>query len=159
MKKENIEKIVHDNNLGMSIIVKTIARMMIAPVLLFGFYIMIFGHLTPGGGFAGGVILAIAYTLMFMAFSKKMALAKFSGFWASMWDNLGMLAFIVIGFIGLNVGFFMFNFIAVGEPFKLVSAGIIPLENIAIGIKVGAALYAIFIGLSIYERILIQEED
>ena len=159
MKKKKIEEIVHDENLGMTLIVKTVARMMIAMILLFGFYIIIYGHLTPGGGFAGGVILAIGYTLMMLAFSRKLALKKLSDFWASIWDNLGMLAFIVLGFIGLNFGYFMFNFIWHGTPFHLVSAGFIPLANIAIGVKVGAALYAIFIGLSIYGRIITDEEE
>ncbi|RKZ34709.1 hypothetical protein DRQ33_01535 [bacterium] len=159
MKKEQIEKIVHDDGIGMSLIVKTVARMMIAVILLFGFYIIIYGHLTPGGGFAGGVILAIAYTLMMLALSRKIALEKFSDFWASFWDNIGMLSFIVIGFIGLSVGYFLYNFLWHGEPFHLISAGIIPLANISIGIKVGACLYAIFIGLSIYGRVIVKEEE
>lgn len=159
MKKATIENIIHDDTKGMTIIVKTVARMMIALILLFGFYIIIYGHLTPGGGFAGGVILAIAYTLMMLAFSRHIALVKFSNFWTSVFDNLGMLAFILIAYIGLAFGFFIHNFIWHGNPFHLVSAGIIPLCNIAIGIKVGAALYAIFIGLSIYGRLILQEEE
>ena len=159
MKQKDIEQIMHDGSTGMSLIVKTVARMMIAVIILFAFYIILYGHLTPGGGFAGGVILAIAYTLMMLAFSRKMALHKFSDFWASFWDNIGMLAFIVLGFLGLNAGYFLYNFIWHGKPFHLVSAGIIPLANIAIGVKVGACLYAIFIGLSIYGRLIIKEEE
>jgi multicomponent Na+:H+ antiporter subunit B len=159
MKQKDIEQIIHDDSTGMSLIVKTVARMMIAVIILFAFYIILYGHLTPGGGFAGGVIFAIAYTLMMLAFSRKMALHKFSDFWASFWDNVGMLSFIVLAFLGLNGGYFLYNFIWHGEPFHLVSAGIIPLANIAIGVKVGACLYAIFIGLSIYGRLIIKEEE
>ena len=159
MKQDIIEEITHDRSTGMTLIVKTVAKIMIAMMLLFGFYIIIYGHLTPGGGFAGGVIIAIAYVLMMLAFSRKVALRKLSNFWASIFDNLGMLAFIVIAYIGLGFGYFMYNFIWHGNPFHLISAGIIPLCNIAIGIKVGAALYAIFIGLSIYGRITTKEEE
>jgi len=159
MKQNIIDEIIHDRTKGMTIIVKTIARIMIAMILLFGFYIVIYGHLTPGGGFAGGIILAVAYVLMMLAFSKHIALTKLSSFWSSLFDNLGMLAFIVIAYIGLGFGFFIYNFIWHGTPFHLISAGIIPLCNIAIGIKVGAALYAIFIGLSIYGRVILKEEE
>ncbi|RKZ33403.1 hypothetical protein DRQ27_00265 [bacterium] len=159
MKKAEIERLVHDESIGMTLIVKTVARIMIAMILLYGFYIVLYGHLTPGGGFAGGVILAIAYTLMMLAFSRHIALAKLNDFWASMFDNLGMLAFVILGYIGLNVGIFLYNFLGKGTPFSIVSAGFIPLANISIGIKVGACLYAIFIGLSIYGRLVLREEE
>jgi len=159
MKKVEIERLVHDESIGMTLIVKTVARIMIAMILLYGFYIVLYGHLTPGGGFAGGVILAIAYTLMMLAFSRHIALAKLSDFWASMFDNLGMLAFVILGYIGLNVGIFLYNFLGKGTPFSIVSAGFIPLANISIGIKVGACLYAVFIGLSIYGRLVLREEE
>jgi len=159
MKKVEIERLVHDESIGMTLIVKTVARIMIAMILLYGFYIVLYGHLTPGGGFAGGVILAIAYTLMMLAFSRHIALAKLSDFWASMFDNLGMLAFVVLGYIGLNVGIFLYNFLGKGTPFSIVSAGFIPLANISIGVKVGACLYAVFIGLSIYGRLVLREEE
>lgn len=159
MKKAEVERLVHDESIGMTLIVKTVARIMIAMILLYGFYIVLYGHLTPGGGFAGGVILAIAYTLMMLAFSRHIALAKLNDFWASMFDNLGMLAFVILGYIGLNVGIFLYNFLGKGTPFSIVSAGFIPLANIFIGVKVGACLYAVFIGLSIYGRLVLREEE
>ena len=53
---------------GMTVIVKTIASWVKVLIFLFGIYIIIFGHLTPGGGFAGGVILASSYVLLMLAF-------------------------------------------------------------------------------------------
>ncbi len=159
MKQNELEEIVHNRDVGLSLVVKTVARMMVALILLFGFYIVLYGHLTPGGGFAGGVILAIGYALMTISLSRHVALKKLSTFWASIFDNLGMLAFIVIGYIGLAFGYFLYNFIWHGNPFHLVSAGIIPLCNIAIGVKVGACLYAVFIGLSVYGRLAVEKED
>ena len=159
MKDKLIREIIDDEKRGMTLIVKTVARMMIAMVLLFGFYVILYGHLTPGGGFAGGVILAIGYTLMMLAFSKDMALKKFSNFWSSMFDNMGMLAFLLIGFVGFWFGSFMVNFVNHGTEFSLLSGGYIPLANLAIGIKVGAALYAIFISLSIYGRLVLKGQE
>lgn len=154
----SIKELSHDESLGMTVIVKTISRLVMSFIILFGCYIILYGHITPGGGFAGGVIIAIAYVLMMLSFGGKVAMAKFSNFWASTWDNIGALAFVVLGFLGLTGGYFFLNFINHGTPGTLISAGIIPLANISIAIKVGAALYAIFIGLSVYGR-LVTEED
>ena len=55
---------------GMSIIIKTISSWIKILIFLFGIYIIIFGHLTPGGGFAGGVILASSYVLIMLAYGR-----------------------------------------------------------------------------------------
>jgi len=154
----SIKELSRDDSLGMTVIVKTIARLVMSFIILFGCYIILYGHITPGGGFAGGVIIAIAYVLLMLSFGGKVAMGKFSNFWASMWDNIGALAFVVLGFMGLTGGYFFLNFINHGTPGNLISGGFIPLANISIAIKVGAALYAIFIGLSVYGRIITEEE-
>jgi len=154
----NFKEMTRSDTLGMTVVVKTIARLVMSFILLFGLYIVLYGHLTPGGGFAGGVIIAIGYVLLVLAFGGKVALNKLSNFWASMWDNLGALSFVCITFLGLTGGYFATNFVAHGTPGELLSAGTIPLSNIAIGIKVGASLYAILIGLSIYGRIVTEED-
>ena len=41
---------------GMTIIVKTISSWVKILIFLFGIYIILYGHISPGGGFAGGVI-------------------------------------------------------------------------------------------------------
>ena len=52
---------------GMTIIVKTVSSWVKVLIIVFGIYIVLFGHLTPGGGFAGGVILASSYILLMLA--------------------------------------------------------------------------------------------
>jgi len=154
----SIKELSRDDSLGMTVIVKTIARLVMSFIILFGCYIILYGHITPGGGFAGGVIIAIAYVLLMLSFGGKVAMGKLSNFWASMWDNMGALAFVILGFMGMTGGYFFLNFINHGTPGNLISGGIIPLANISIAVKVGAALYAIFIGLSVYGRIVTEEE-
>jgi len=56
---------------GMTVIVKTVSSWVKVLIFLFGIYIILFGHLTPGGGFAGGVILASSYVLLMLAFGRK----------------------------------------------------------------------------------------
>jgi multicomponent Na+:H+ antiporter subunit B len=56
---------------GMTIIVKKTTQLIAGLVFLYGIYIIIHGHLTPGGGFAGGVILAGSFILQILAFGSE----------------------------------------------------------------------------------------
>jgi len=137
---------------GMTLIVKTVVRIVSAFIVLYGIYIILYGHLTPGGGFPGGVIIAAAFILIMLAYGKEVALKRFGDRSASLLDNLGALGFLSIALLGITGGYFFLNFINHGQPFRLISAGTIPLSNIAIGIKVSVCLYAVFIALAIFGR-------
>lgn len=138
---------------GMSLIVKTVTRWLKGFIFMFGAYIVIFGHLSPGGGFPGGVVFAVTFILLTLAFGKEYALRKMGKILASELDSLGALLFLFIATLGIYfTGIFFSNFIERFHPtgnFKLFSAGNIPLYNISIGIKVGASLFMIFIILSV----------
>ena len=136
----------------MSLIVKTVARVTTGLILLYGMYIIIHGHVSPGGGFAGGVIVALAFVLLVLAFGKKFTMEKISVSRASLVESLGAIMFLAIALAGFAGGYFFLNFFTnKGEPFRVFSAGIIPLCNIAISLKVAAGLFAIFMILVILE--------
>ncbi|MCK4548575.1 MAG: hypothetical protein KAU49_00325 [Candidatus Krumholzibacteria bacterium] len=151
---DRLEQEIKDTSKGMTTIVKTIVRFVMGIIVIFGAYVVLYGHVTPGGGFAGGVILASAYILLTLAFGKEMGLRKMSNRWASLLDNSGALAFVIVGLLGFGGGYFFYNFLGRGEPFHLFSAGSILLSNIAIGVKVTASVFAIFMTLSIFGRII-----
>ena len=132
---------------GMSLIVKTITRLTVGLILLYGIYIVLHGHVSPGGGFAGGVIIALSFIHLMLAYGKEVAFKKLSKAWASVFESIGAIMFLGIALLGFTGGYFFLNFLSKGEPFKLFSAGIIPLCNIAICLKVGAGLFAIFVAL------------
>lgn len=136
---------------GMTLIVKTITKLTVGLILLYGIYIVLHGHISPGGGFAGGVIIALSFIHLMLAFGRETALAKLSQNVASILESAGALMFLTIALIGLAGGYFFFNFfLHKGKPFDLFSAGIIPLCNIAICLKVGAGLFAIFVALILF---------
>ncbi len=132
---------------GMSLIVKTITRLTVGIIFLYGVYIVTHGHLSPGGGFAGGVIIALSFIHLILAYGKEVAFKKLSEARASIWESTGAILFLSIALLGFTGGYFFLNFIPKGEPFRLFSAGIIPLCNIAISFKVGAGIFAIFVAL------------
>jgi len=142
---------------GMTIIVKTISSWVKVLIFLFGIYIVLFGHLTPGGGFAGGVILASSYVLLMLAFGREFVEKDLPLVIVSKLDCLGALLFALIAISGFVFGgTFFFNFLHqkyhLGESLRLISAGTIPLSNIAIGLKVGASLFLVIFLLSTFRR-------
>ncbi len=140
---------------GMTIIVKIVSSWVKVLIFLFGIYIILFGHLTPGGGFAGGVILASSYVLLMLAFGREFVEKDLPLALDSKLDCLGafMLALIaILGFVFGGTFFVNFLFEKYGEPLRLLSAGTIPLSNIAIGLKVGASLFLVIFLLSTFRR-------
>jgi multisubunit Na+/H+ antiporter MnhB subunit len=132
---------------GMSVIVKTITRLTVGLILLYGIYIILHGHVSPGGGFAGGVIVALSFVHLMLAYGKDAALKKLPKSAMSLFESAGAIMFLVIALLGFTGGYFFLNFLNKGDPFRLFSAGTIPLANIAISLKVGAGLFAIFAAL------------
>jgi len=143
---------------GMTVIVKTISSWVKVFIFLFGIYIIIFGHLTPGGGFAGGVILASSYVLLMLAFGREFVEKNLSLPVASRLDCVGALLFAAVALFGLFYGAASFFYNYLHQEYladketalKLISAGTIPLSNIAIGLKVGASLFLVVFILSTF---------
>ena len=136
-----------DQTAGMSILVKTVTRLTVWLILMYGIQIILHGHLSPGGGFAGGVIIALSFVHLALAYGKEAVFDGLSQELVHMWESIGALAFLSIALLGLTGGYFFQNFLPAGEPFHLLSAGTIPLSNIAISFKVWAGLFAIFVAL------------
>ncbi|MFC1667131.1 MnhB domain-containing protein [Candidatus Omnitrophota bacterium] len=137
MKEKSQEK-------GMTLIVKVITRLTVGLIMLFGVYIVSHGHISPGGGFAGGVIIALSFIHIILAFGKEAALKKINKSVASFFESLGAIIFISLAVLGIGSGYFFLNFLSKGKPFDLFSSGLIPLYNVAISFKVGAGLFIIF---------------
>jgi multisubunit Na+/H+ antiporter MnhB subunit len=141
------------NQRGLSPITKTVSSWTKGFIIVFGIYLVCFGHLTPGGGFAGGVVIALAFVLVTLCCGKEESTRMLPMGVASELDSVGALMFLVIATLGLSAGLgghFFDNFIAKANPgtqFSLFSAGIIPLCNVAIAIKVATSLFLVFIVL------------
>ena len=137
---------------GMSLIVKTVTRWVKVFIFLFGVYLIITGHLTPGGGFSGGVIIACSYILLTLAYGKDFAMGRFGTGTSKLLDSSGALIFLIVGLTGfVSGGMFFTNYLQKnfpGEELKLLNSGTIPISNIAIGIKVASSLFLVFIILS-----------
>ncbi|MBM3332180.1 cation:proton antiporter [candidate division WOR-3 bacterium] len=135
---------------GMSTIVQVVARLLAGMLFLFGTYVVLHGHLTPGGGFAGGVLIAAAFILMSLASGSVEHAERSSYTLSSVVESLGGILFLGLALAGYVAGTHFFQnatVYGVGTPLQLISGGIILPTNIAIGIKVGAGLFAMFLAL------------
>lgn len=137
---------------GMTLIVRTITDFVVGFIVVFGSYIVLYGHLTPGGGFAGGVIIACAFILLMLAHGKDVAFSRLGERTAHVLDAAGAMAFLLIGWFGLTVGFFFMNAFGRGTAFELFSSGMILPMNIAIAFKVGSSLFLVFSALAMFRR-------
>lgn len=130
------------------IIVKVIARFMIPFIQVYGLYIIIYGHLSPGGGFAGGAIVATSLILYILAFGLTLENKRLSDEWTRVLESGGTLFFCFIGLLGIFLGS---NFLAnndagfhLGNYGDLISGGSIFLLTVAIGIKVSSSMISLF---------------
>ncbi len=143
----------HGND-GMSMIVQTVARWLKGPILLFGIYIAMYGHVTPGGGFGGGVIIACAFILVALATSEPVGLGLFSGNKDSGLDSVDLLSIHVAAWLVTWIAErSVEQFIATPEHayFTLLSGGTIPIANIGLGLKVASAVFLVFSVLTALE--------
>jgi energy-converting hydrogenase B subunit I len=135
----------------MSKIVRTMSRFLILPILIFGVYIIMHGHLTPGGGFQGGAVIASGVALLIVAFGSHSIRKSLDGdhFLALM--SVGLLTFIGLAFAGMLHSSFFHNYLVGSSIFggtlspslnhgEISSGGLIPFMDIGVGLAVAAGL-------------------
>lgn len=139
---------------GMSRIVKKVTQLLVSIIFMYGIYIVTHGHLTPGGGFAGGAIIVGAFALIILAYGSDALKLHKEEAGSSASESLSILMVLILAVIGFFVGGMVFfnNYLPTGVVGELISAGTVPLYNIFIGMEVAAALLTIFIALVIFKE-------
>jgi len=122
----------------MTVIVRTIIRSLLPIVLVFGLYIISYGHLTPGGGFQGGMILVGAVMSVYLAFGYD-SIRRIDDEDLDLAEHLGLLLYVAVGVAGFFVARpFLANVFALGQVGSLLSGGMVFVLNLAVGFKVAA---------------------
>ncbi len=121
-------------------------------VSVLGFAVILFGHVSPGGGFTGGVVLAstaVFFAVVYTVGGQQSYVLPMDT--QKRIENAAIAAFLLVGFGGLVTGgAFLANAatgIPLGEPGSLLSAGLIPLLNLVAGMKVGVGLAIVVVCL------------
>lgn len=139
---------------GMTIIVKKTAQVIAGMIFMYGLYVVVHGHLTPGGGFAGGVVIAGSFILVTLAYGSDFYRLVKEESETTLVENLAIIMVILLATGGLLFGtnIFFNNYLPRGIVGELVSAGVIPLYNIFVGTEVAASIFVIFLSLIIYKE-------
>lgn len=121
-----------------NIIVKTSADMFTPVALMFGFYVILHGHITPGGGFQGGVLVASAAILLYLGYGYDTAIKAIKPDVIRKNEALGAICYTGFALIGLAFGanFCRNIFSDIGKSGELISSGTIMFMNYAVGYKV-----------------------
>lgn len=121
-----------------NIILKSAADMMLPFSLVFGFYVILFGTVSPGGGFQGGVIVAAAVLLLYIGYGYKTTANAINGEVLRVNEALGAVLYTVLAACGLVLGvrFCQNVFFDNGAVGDMISAGTITLMSYSVGYKV-----------------------
>ncbi|MDD3538874.1 MAG: MnhB domain-containing protein [Atribacterota bacterium] len=143
----------------MSRIVRTMTTLIYVFIMVYGFYVIAHGHLTPGGGFQGGSVVASAFALLVVTYGNQKTQDFLQKDLLSLLESTGLVIFICFAFFGLGATFF-YNFLSnsgslfgssatIGvNPGNLNTGGTVTAMNIAVGIEVLAALGVIVLTMS-----------
>ncbi|GAA4060620.1 MnhB domain-containing protein [Amphibacillus indicireducens] len=128
--------------------VRVTTRMILPFIQTYGLYVILHGHLSPGGGFSGGAIFAASIVLYTIAFGLKPGQKRMPHKVTSKLESGGILLYMTIGLIGIILGQQFLTNIDVGFPIgtlgSLLSAGFIPIVTFAIGLKVMSTVVTLF---------------
>jgi multicomponent Na+:H+ antiporter subunit B len=141
-----------------SLAARALGAALVGPVIVLGAYVTAHGHLTPGGGFSGGVIVAGALLLAYAAgqvvrLRRVGSIALLEGI-----EALGAAGFLALALGGLiAAGALLKNVLPLGTSGTLLSAGTIPVGNVAVGVEVAGAVALIF--AEFLEQALLEEPE
>jgi multicomponent Na+:H+ antiporter subunit B len=141
---------------GMSKIVRTTAGILFPFTMIFGLYIIAHGHLTPGGGFQGGAIVASGCAMLVIAYGSGWVMDRIHTKRLATFESLGAIGFLTVALLGLLFSAVFFgNFLAGSHLLfgttpatsstlaDFNTGGVLPLMNFAVGVKVIAGLFVI----------------
>jgi len=122
-------------------IVETATELLLPMVILFGIYVFLNGHLSPGGGFQGGAIIASGTMFLLLALPES----HISRLMIAIIESLSGFSYVIVGVLGVIMagGFLDNRIIDLGSYGSLFSAGAIPLIYVFVGLKVGFELSAV----------------
>ncbi|MCI9220715.1 MAG: hypothetical protein HFH94_13405 [Lachnospiraceae bacterium] len=128
------------------VILQTAARVLVPPILLFGIYIILAGHLGPGGGFSGGAVIGAGLILYLNAFG----FAKTERFFTARTYRRTSFCALACYSLAKSYSFYtganhIESVIPLGTPGAILSSGLILVLNICVGVVVAGTMYTFYV--------------
>ncbi len=128
------------------VILQTAAKILVPPIVIFGIYVILCGHLGPGGGFSGGAIVGAGLILYLNAFG----FAKTERFFTA--KTYKILSFSALACYSLLKCYSFYtganqieSVIPLGTPGAILSSGMILILNICVGVVVAGTMYTFYV--------------
>jgi len=130
------------------IILREITSIIVPLIQMYGIYIIAHGHLSPGGGFAGGTIFGVSMVLYTLAFGLDKGLRKVPHKVSAAFESFGAAWYAAVGLVGVLRGAsFLMNKgagVPLGAPGQLFSSGLVAVITTGVGIKVASTVLSLF---------------
>lgn len=147
-KKEQKEKFASDDRSHEpknDVILQTVARILVPPIFIFGIYIILAGHLGPGGGFSGGAVIGAGLILYLNAFG----FAKTEKFFTAKTYKIMSFCALACYSVAKSYSFYtganhIHSIIPLGTPGAILSSGLILILNICVGVVVAGTMYTFY---------------
>lgn len=127
-------------------ILQMVSRVLVPPIIIFGIYVILCGHLGPGGGFSGGAIIGAGLILYLNAFGFAKTEKFFTG------KTYKVLSVSALGCYCLAKSYSFYtganhieSMIPLGTPGAILSSGLILILNICVGIVVAGTMYTFYV--------------
>ncbi len=144
-KKKKEEETLEKYNPKRDPVLKNLASVLVPFNLMLGIYVVLNGHLSPGGGFSGGAIMGASLILFSSAYGYRKARPIFTE------KLIKIVTFVSLTFYAVAKGYSFFtganhlhSIISPGTPGRIISAGIILPLNIAVGFVVTMTMYSFY---------------
>ena len=128
------------------VILQTAAKILVPPIVIFGIYVILGGHLGPGGGFSGGAIIGAGLILYLNAFGFEKTERFFTA------KTYKKLSFTALACYSLSKCYSFYtganhieSVIPIGTPGAILSSGLILVLNICVGVVVAGTMYTFYV--------------
>lgn len=129
-------------------VLKQVAAIILPIMFIYGFYVILHGHVSPGGSFAGGIIVGLSFIAFSTIYGIEKGRAKLPEKILVWIESYGTLWYVIMGMVGIVKGVpFLANKLAgvnLGVPGELGSGGLISLIGLGVGIRVASTMITLF---------------
>jgi multicomponent Na+:H+ antiporter subunit B len=129
-------------------ILKRVAALLLPFIQMYGLYVIFHGHVSPGGSFAGGIVVGLAFIAFATIYGLERGSAKMPERATTLTESYGTLWYGIMGMVGIIKGApFLANKLAgidLGTLGTLSSGGLISLIGLGVGIRVASTMVTLF---------------
>jgi multicomponent Na+:H+ antiporter subunit B len=129
-------------------ILKRVAALLLPFIQMYGLYVIFHGHVSPGGSFAGGIVVGLAFIAFATIYGLERGRAKMPERITTLTESYGTLWYGIMGMVGIIKGApFLANKLAgidLGTLGTLSSGGLISLIGLGVGIRVASTMVTLF---------------